>query len=140
MKERKYYHYVFVTYKNRYIIEGDIKEYLKRIFGEIAKRKNIKIISLAILSDHVHMLIEQKQNDLPAYIMKCFKGYSSYKLFHEPPNIDRLIYRKLWARSYYRREVSASELRIVDDYIKHQINKLGEDKRFINKTKWSRGV
>ncbi|MFC1559659.1 IS200/IS605 family transposase [Candidatus Margulisiibacteriota bacterium] len=135
MKERKYYHYMFVTYKKRYIFESAVRKYLREKFYDVAKSKKIDIISLAVLGDHVHVLIEQKYNDSPAYIMKCMKGYTSYKLFREYPNMDRAVYRKLWARSYCCREVSASDLKIIQDYIKNQINVPGVDKRFIDENK-----
>lgn len=136
MEERKYYHYVFSTYNNKFVLsDRDVKDNLEKWFHCIAKEKQFEIISLAILSDHVHLLIEQKTNDSPSYIMKCVKGASSHGFFKDFPQTNRYVYRKLWGRSYFYEEINPSEMKEVIYYIKNQTDKSGVDKRFIRKVK-----
>ena len=136
MEERKYCHYTFSTYNRKFVLnDRDIKCNLEKWFRDIAKDKQFEIISLAILSDHVHIPIEQKANDSPPYIMKCVKGASSHMFFKNYPNTNRCLYRKLWGRSYYFQEVDPSELKNVVYYIKNQTAASGADKRFIGKVK-----
>ena len=142
MEERKYYHYIFAIYNRKFVLSNeDIKNNLTKLFYKTAQEKQFEIITLSILADHVHMLIEQKYNDSPSYIMKCVKGASSYGLFHHVyPNTNRFIYRKLWGRSYHCREVPVEELKGIEKYINNQIDRSGIDKRFSAVVKRSRGV
>ncbi|MFH1709676.1 MAG: IS200/IS605 family transposase [bacterium] len=130
MEDRKYYHYVFTTYKRQFILNEDIKKYLQAWFHDIAKEKMFKIVAMSILGDHVHLLVEQKINDAPEYIMKCIKGASSHRLFKFYPNTDRFVYRKLWGSSYNCREIPEPELKTIVNYIGNQTDKMGVDKRF----------
>ena len=131
MEDRKYYHYVFTTYKRQFILNEDIKEHLRAWFYDIAKEKKFEIVAMSILGDHIHLLVEQKINDTPEYIMKCIKGASSHRLFKFYPNTNRFAYRKLWGSSYNCREIPESELKTVVNYVGNQTDKMGVDKRFI---------
>ncbi|MFC1767801.1 IS200/IS605 family transposase [Candidatus Margulisiibacteriota bacterium] len=130
MEAREYYHYVFATYKRRMSLDREIKEKLHEWFHDIASAKHFNIIAMNILDAHVHMLVEQKTNDSSAYIMRSIKGGSSYRLFLNYPNIDRVVYRKLWARSYCCRKINETGLRNLIEYIHNQTDSLGIDKRF----------
>ncbi|MCX5726375.1 MAG: IS200/IS605 family transposase [Candidatus Saganbacteria bacterium] len=124
-----YYHYVFKTYNSRYVlIDKDLVNDLYEYFYKIAEEKGFKIRKVAILGDHVHLLIQQKENDNPSYIMKVTKGISAREIFKKYKT-DRLFYRKLWGRSFYAEKVEPKDLIKVDNYIKGQF-KSGEDKRF----------
>ena len=132
MEERRYYHYTFTTYNRKHILgDKEVNNNIHKWFHEIAKEKQFDIISLNILADHVHILIEQKLNDSPSYIMKCIKGASSHKLFKYYTNTNRYLYRKLWSRSYHCREITPNEIKEVINYIKNQTSSLGADKRYI---------
>jgi putative transposase len=134
MEERKYYHYVFSTYNRKFLLnERGVKDDLKKWFHDIAEEKQFEIIALAILADHVHILIEQKANDSSSYVMKCIKGASSHMFFKNYPNTDRYLFRKLWGSSYNCKDVDPSETKEVIYYIKNQTDKRGVDKRFIGK-------
>ena len=130
MEDRKYYHYVFTTYKRQFILNEEIRKPIQKWFYDIAKEKKFEIIALSVLGDHVHLLIEQKVNDNPEYIMKCIKGASSHRLFELFSNTNRFVYRKLWGRSYDCKEISKSKLNVIVNYIGNQIDKMGVDKRF----------
>ena len=63
------------------------------------------------------------------YIIRMLKGISSrdfFKTYHT----NRFVFRKLWARGYFTREIKTEELEKVINYIENQIDKDGFDKRF----------
>jgi len=112
-------------------LEKDIAKRLSEIFAEICLEKGFNLLANSILMDHVHLLIEKKENDRNEYIMKSLKGGSSRLIFNEFPS-NRLFHRKLWGRGYRAYEIKDNDqLAQVVKYINNQtIN--GEDKRFFN--------
>jgi len=125
------YHYTFNTYKNKCIlIDGDVLSFLKGIFYQIACEKGFQIIECEILSDHVHMLIDQEDGIEASFVMKNIKGISSRRLFQKY-NVNRYEFRKLWARSYNVRKVDDSQRSVAVGYIKSQKSETGIDKRFV---------
>lgn len=126
----KIQHYVFNTYKNRSIlIDHEIIEFLHNIFYEIARTKGLKILACRILEDHVHCLIKYDSKHKIEYPIKMLKGISARKFF-KSYKTNRLVFRKLWARSYYAREIQGEEeLKKAVSYIKGQIDSMGHDKR-----------
>ena len=43
MEDRKYYHYVFTTYKRQFMLNEEIKKHLRVWFHDIAKEKKFEI-------------------------------------------------------------------------------------------------
>jgi len=123
-------HYVFNTYKNRYIlIDPEIINFLYTTFYEIAKTKGFEILACKILGDHVHCLIKYDSKHRVHYPIKMLKGISA-RIFFKTYKTNRYVYRKLWARSYFSREISEEQIETVIEYIKNQIASSGYDKRF----------
>ena len=55
------YHIVFVPKYRKKILYGKIREFLKKIFHELAEQKGCKIIGGNQVQDHVHMIISNMQ-------------------------------------------------------------------------------
>jgi len=126
-----FYHYTFGTYKGKQLLEDkELRAFLKTLFNEIAKEKGFEIIECEILTDHVHMLIEQGYQITTSVVMKFIKGISSRRLFQKYPT-NRFEIRKLWGRSFNARKISNEQKEQVVQYIKSQRNKNGIDKRFV---------
>jgi putative transposase len=126
-----FYHYTFRTYKGKQLLEDkELRAFLKTLFNEIAKEKGFEIIECEILTDHVHMLIEQSYKITTSVVMKFIKGVSSRRLFQKYPT-NRFEIRKLWGRSFHAGKISSDEKENVVQYIKNQRNKNGIDKRII---------
>lgn len=125
-----HYHYIFGTYKNKSsLIDKGIRDFLSNEFRSIAEEKALIIVACSILEDHVHMLIEQSDNDDTNYVMRMIKGISARKLFKKYAT-NRLEYRKLWSRGYYSRIIPEHEIGIVIKYISTQTDSKGIDKRY----------
>jgi len=124
------YHYTFNTYSGINILEDkEIRDFLLKVFNDIAKSKGFKILECEILSDHVHMLIDQPYSISTSSVMKFIKGASARYLFKECPT-NRADIRKLWARSFNCRKVPVEQKDIIINYIKEQRSIEGIDKRY----------
>ncbi len=125
------YHYVFSTYMRKQILEDqEAVNLLKNAFFEIAKEKQFKILACEILTDHVHILIEQDYSVSASCVMKFLKGISSKKFF-STFKVNRLEFKKLWGRSFYAKKIKPSEVQNIVNYINNQ-RILGRiDKRYV---------
>jgi len=123
-------HYVFSTYKRQFILtDPDAVSDISTWFVEIAKDKGLIIIELAILADHVHMLIEQRSQTRPKIAMQFLKGISSRNFFKKYNALPRWQFKRLWQKSYKCWIIPTNNLDNIRKYIKGQ-NVRGIDKRF----------
>ena len=130
MRQYKLQHYVFNTYKSKFILIDPITiNFLYTAFYEIAKTKGFEILACRILGDHVHCLIKYDSKHQVHYPVKMLKGISA-RGFFKKHRTNRYVYRKLWARSYFSREIGEDQIETVVEYIENQIDGSGYDKRF----------
>lgn len=66
-------------------------EFCKDILHMTARRHGITILELAIMSDHIHMIVQIPADMSQSKAIQLFKGCSSYELFRTVPNF-RLTY------------------------------------------------
>ena len=128
---KKLQHYTFNTYKNKSVLtDSEVVAFLNNTFNEIAAAKGFDILAFKILEDHVHCLIKYDSKHRIDYVIRMLKGISSRKFFKKY-RTNRLVFRKLWARSYFAREVTTKEdADKTIRYIKSQIDSTGFDKRY----------
>ncbi|HCC36803.1 MAG TPA: IS200/IS605 family transposase [Treponema sp.] len=123
--ERKY-HLVWIPKCRRKRLYGGIAKYLGRIFHELARQRESKILEGHICPDHIHMLIEIP----PKYAVSAVEGYIKGK---SAIMIARTYLGKrqnfsgqnFWARGYYVSTVGRAEA-AIKKYIQEQE---AEDKR-----------
>jgi putative transposase len=102
------------------------KNILEAILQDIASEKGMKIISLTVASNHVHIV-----SDLPFWMsqskaLQLFKGGSSYRLFRINEKF-RKRYRKghFWSPGKFARSVGDADLDTVVEYVKnHNTNQM----------------
>ena len=109
--------------------DEEIRGFLMKIFRDIAENNGFKILECEILSDHVHMLIDQPYTLSTSLVMKYIKGGSARHLFQKYPS-NRYDVRKLWARSFNCRKITGAQKETVTHYIKGQRDAEGIDKRY----------
>ncbi len=93
------YHFVWIPRRRRKVLVGEVKKRLTELIYEKATELNCKIVSLAIEPDHVHLFLNCLPDLAPKQIMHRIKGYSSYILRKEFPNLKRMP--SMWTRSYF---------------------------------------
>ena len=70
-----------------------------QIFAELAVEKGWDILALKVAPDHVHLFVSVKPTDTPHFVIKAFKGRSSYVLRKEFPELLKLP--SWWTSSYF---------------------------------------
>jgi putative transposase len=122
-------HLVWIT-KYRYkIINVAIGKRLIEILRVVCKNNNLKIISGAIDSDHVHMYLSIRPNLSISKIVQLLKGISSNKMMQEFPELQKKYWgRHFWARGYFASSVGMINHETIQNYIKnHNSDDIDDD-------------
>ncbi|MHB1652076.1 MAG: IS200/IS605 family transposase [Desulfitobacteriaceae bacterium] len=115
------YHLVFCV-KYRHALLNDMRAArLKEIFWDIANEHKFEIVTMEVMPDHVHLLLDcSPQHHIPN-IVKTLKGYSARLLFKEMPELKKRLWGgHLWNPSYFVTSVSEISESAVRQYIESQ--------------------
>ena len=116
------YHVIFCPKYRRKVLVNGIDNRLKEVFSETSENKGFDILSMEIMPDHVHLLIDCN----PRYgIMQCItdlKWKSAHVLNKEFPEIRKKI-PSIWTRSCFVATVGSVSLDTVKGYIESQKGK-----------------
>lgn len=115
------YHIVFCTKYRHKIISGALEEWLKDMFKVIANDNGFKIITMEIMPDHVHFLIDCTPQHYIPNILKALKGNSARFAFKKFPELKKKLWGgHLWNPSYFVCSISDITEQIIIDYINSQ--------------------
>jgi len=114
------YHVVFIPKCRKKTLYGKIRQYLGRVFHELAGQRNSKILEGHMVQDHVHMLIKIPPKYSVAEVIGYIKGKSAIAVARQFGDRKRNFNgEKLWARGYAVSTVGFEEAQIRS-YIKNQ--------------------
>ena len=120
------YHLVFVPKYRKKKMYGDIREFLRIVFHELADQKKCEIISGSLVQDHVHMLIHIPPKYAVAEIVGYLKGKSAIAVARKFSGRKRNFNgESFWARGYSVSTVGYDQENIRA-YIKKQEQLEGE--------------
>jgi len=112
------YHLIWCPKRRKKVLVGDIKTRLEQIINEVAKEKNIDILALEIMPDHLHLFVSSHPNILVHNLIKAFKGISSNLLRKEYPELLKLP--SLWTHSYFVSTAGNVSSETIQKYIEEQ--------------------
>jgi putative transposase len=112
------YHLIWCPKRRKKVLVGDIKIRLEQIINEVAKEKNIEILALEIMPDHLHLFVSSHPNILIHNLIKAFKGRSSNLLRKEYPELLKLP--SLWTHSYFVSTAGNVSSDTIKKYIQEQ--------------------
>ena len=115
-KVRIHVHLIWGTYKHEHILNRDLRV---KIYQHLVERGNdlkITIRKMNIQPEHVHCLINLPSNKTIAEVVQGLKGECSKWI--NDSDLIKGTFR--WQRGYGAYSVSASQLEIVENYIKSQ--------------------
>jgi putative transposase len=112
------YHLIWCPKRRKKILVGDIKTRLEQIINEVAKEKNIEILALEVMPDHLHLFVSSHPNILVHNLIKAFKGRSSNLLRKEYPELLKLP--SLWTHSYFISTAGKVSSETIKKYIEAQ--------------------
>jgi putative transposase len=100
------------------------KNALEAILQDIARENGMKVVSLTVASDHVHVVADLPFSMSQSKALQFFKGGTSYRLFRINEKFRRRYPRgHFWSPGKFARSVGDADLDTVVDYVKnHNIN------------------
>ena len=112
------YHLIWCPKRRKKVLVGDIKTRLEQIINEVAKEKNIEILALEIMPDHLHLFVSSHPNIPLHNLIKAFKGRSSNLLRKEYPELLKIP--SLWTHSYFISTAGNVSSETIQKYIEAQ--------------------
>jgi putative transposase len=115
------YHIVWCTKYRRKVLTDVIQESLKTLILEKATELDYKIEAMETMEDHIHIFTQASVKDSVHRIVSQLKGYTSFKLREEFPELKSRL-PCMWTRSYYAGSVGHVSEATVKKYIENQKN------------------
>lgn len=112
------YHLIWCPKRRKKVLVGDIKTRLEQIIIEVAKEKDIEILALEIMPDHLHLFVSSHPNIPVHNLIKAFKGRSSNLLRKEYPELLKIP--SLWTHSYFISTAGNVSSETIKKYIEEQ--------------------
>ena len=134
-----YYHVWFVTKYRKTILEGEIEKRAKDAFLEVARNKNYNILEMETNGDHAHLLLEARDREELANMLRILKSVSAKKILEGTPHlrvgnarihegyhtrkcaeVRKKVRIGFWARRYGWREVDHCDVENIREYVRNQ--------------------
>jgi putative transposase len=116
------FHLVWCPKYRRPVLIGEVASRLEGLLREKSAELELRIHSLQIMPDHVHVFIESDPTRSVAEIANRLKGYTSRMLRMEFESLRSRL-PTLWSRSYYAGTVGHVSETTVRKYIAEQKGK-----------------
>lgn len=116
------HHFEWCTkYRYKMFRRWEYAEYCKDILHMIANKHGISILELAVMPDHIHIILQLPSDMSQSKAMQLLKGISSYELFKVVPNF-RLRYPQgsLWSAGNFKDSVGRITVDNAVRYVKEQ--------------------
>ena len=113
------YHIVWCPkYRRKVLVEG-IVERLTQIIGEVCQEHQAEVLSLEVMPDQVHLLVECDPQFGIHRLVRLIKGRSSRLLRQEFPVLKQKL-PTLWTNRYFVSTVGGAPLSVIKQYLEHQ--------------------
>ena len=118
---RLQYHLVWIPKYRRRVMVGDVAASVRKLFYDCAQMNDWWITRLAVMPDHVHLLIELPPTVSISQTVKTFKGGSSRALRQMHPELDEWLWGdSFWAVGYFAESVGRVTENAIKLYIENQ--------------------
>ena len=117
------YHFVWVPKYRKAIMNEEIGNRIKELFGEIAESHDMEIDTMEVMEDHVHLFLSAPPRYSPSKIVNIIKSVSSKIIFEEYPWLRKKVYwgGEFWNDGYFVRTVGDKVTSdIIRRYIEYQ--------------------
>ena len=115
------FHVIFCPKYRRPVLVDGVDIRLKEILLEKAAELDVRILSMEIMPDHVHLFISFDPRLMLHKIIKILKGASARILREEFPSLKSRL-PSMWTRSYFSCSVGHIGEAAVRRYIEEQKN------------------
>jgi len=116
------YHLVWVPKYRAHILKGDVAEYLKEVFQEIAQEYEFWIDTMEVMEDHVHIFVEAPPRYSPSELVQIMKSISAREIFKKFRKVKKQMWSgEIWNDGYFVRSVGDKVTSdMIRKYIKYQ--------------------
>lgn len=112
------YHLVWCPKRRRPVLVDKIKERLDQLIREVCSEKQVKILAMEIMPDHLHLFVSTNP-DMPIQdVIRYIKGRSSRYLRQEFPELLKIP--SLWTHSYFISTAGNVSSETIQRYIAEQ--------------------
>jgi len=115
------YHLIWCPKRRKKVLVGKIVKRLEEILIQVAKEKEVDILALQIMPDHLHLFVSCYPQLAIHKLVKSFKGRSSNILRKEFPELLKLP--SLWTHSYFVSTAGNVSNKTIQKYIAMQSKK-----------------
>ncbi len=113
------YHVVWCPKYRRKVLIEDVTQRLEQIIREVSQEHQAEVVSLEIMPDHVHLLVECDPQFGIHRLVRLIKGRSSRFLRQEFPSLKTRM-PTLWTNSYFVSTVGGAPFSVIKQYIENQ--------------------
>ena len=113
------YHVVWCPKYRRKVLVEEVAMRLTQIMREVCQEHQAEVLSLEVMPDHVHVLVEVDPQFGIHRLVRLIKGRSSRLLRQEFPVLKRKL-PTLWTNSYFVSTVGGAPLSVIKQYIENQ--------------------
>ena len=116
-----HFHLILVVKYRRKVINDEISERLKEIFGYIQGNYNIALEEWNHDIDHVHILFRSHPNTHISKFINAYKSASSRLIKKEYPFIKSSLYKEaFWSQSFCLISTGGASIETIKKYIESQ--------------------
>jgi putative transposase len=100
------------------VLTGEVAAHLSDILHTIAEKKDVEILSLEIMPDHIHLFVSSPPQNAPSLLVNWFRGISAkmFNYWYEGTHIK-------WTNSYYVGTAGTVTAETIKKYIEEQKSK-----------------
>ena len=113
------YHVVWCPKYRRKVLVREVEQRLKALIFSICENRQVEIIELEIMPDHVHLLCEVDPQYGVHKVVKEIKGATSRLLRQEFKHLTTKL-PTLWTNSYFVSTVGGAPLEVIRQYVENQ--------------------
>ena len=115
------YHIVWCPKYRFRIMKGQVGKYLEQRIESLCEWKQVEILELNVMEDHVHMVVTIPPKISISVLMGILKGKTAISLFKNYPVLKKKPYwgNHFWSRGYCVSTVGLNEEKIRR-YVKYQ--------------------
>jgi putative transposase len=119
------YHLVWSPKYRKWVLRGDLQEFVETIFQEIATANDFEIEAMEIAEEHVHIFLGFPPRYSIAQVVQRFKGGSARRIFQTYPEVKKDLWGgEFWEDGYFVRTVGDKVTKeIIKKYIEYHKHK-----------------
>jgi len=118
------YHLVWIPGYRKDVLSAEVSQHLKEVFQRIAEEYELRIDTMEVMEDHVHIFFEVPPRYSPAQVVQILKSVSAREVFKKFPKLRKHLWAgEFWSDGYFVRSVGDKVTAdIIRKHIEYQMH------------------